>query len=239
MDGRTRQQPRVVGEHRADAHRHRVVEAPQAPGLAPLGRARDPLRVPIAGRDLAVEGEGGLQEDEGPPPADRNEERLVEEQGVALHDSSGHRDPGTSQPREPAAVHGRVRVARRDHDPPQAAGGQARRAGRSAALVGARLEVDVERGSPGPGAGLLEGQDLGVRGAGAAMPCLPDQPAALHDHAADHGVGVGLAPAPLGQVQGPRHPELVVRPRPHPRSPSAKASASKGSRSPSASPTPT
>ena len=213
LDAGLRQQQRVVGEHGPDPHRYGVVAAPHPARLSSLVRAGDPLRVAGACRDPAVEGQGHLQEDEGTALARRHQEGLVEEQGVALHDPRGDRHPRSPEEREPSSGHRRVRVAHRRDHAAQPGGGQPRRARRRAPLVSAGLEVHVERCSARSLPRPLEGQHLRVGASRASVPRFSDHAVVLDDDAAHHRVGVGLAAAALGEVEGAGHPEGVVRRR--------------------------
>ena len=72
--------------------------------------------------------------------------------------------------------------------------------------MAARLEVHVERGSPGRCAGTADGEDLRMIQAGTTVEPDADHAAAAHDHGTDHRVGAGGAAPPCGK--GERLPEL-------------------------------
>lgn len=73
-------------------------------------------------------------------------------------------------------------------------------------MVGARLEGDIERPSPGPFTRLIERDDLGVGRAGALVPSLADDiPLVVHDDRTHHGIGGGLSEGPIRQGQGCLH----------------------------------
>ena len=79
------------------------------------------------------------------------------------------------------------------------------RAGRGPAVMGARLERDVDRAAAGAATGGVERHRLRVLAAGPAVPAGADDLAALRDHRAHHGVRRRGQAAPPRQRQGPPH----------------------------------
>ena len=77
--------------------------------------------------------------------------------------------------------------------------------------MGAGLERDIDGGAARGLAGLLQRHRLGMRPAAGLGPAAADDGVALHDHAADIGVGRGPAAAALAERDRRRHPALLVQ----------------------------
>jgi hypothetical protein len=71
--------------------------------------------------------------------------------------------------------------------------------------MGARLQRHVGVGPGGEGARLVQGVNLGVRGAGLLVPAATNDDAVAHDQAADRGVRGGLTQAAPSQGQRRAH----------------------------------
>jgi hypothetical protein len=196
--------------------------------------------VALRGGDAAVEGDRGLQEDEGTPARSGDEEPLVERARLRFRDADGDGKPGAAQRAQAGAVHLRVRVLDGDHDAPHAGRRDHRGARRRPSVVRAGLESDVQRGPASVRGRAAKRSDLGMLASGAAMERLADHAAALDHDASHHRVWVGLSAPAAGERERPAHPRLVVGDGGQsPMSPREKASASKVRRSSAASPTPT
>ena len=249
---------RVRGRGRSSGSSARTVPMPTsdarraggaaARACAPLRGARDPPRVAARGGDAAVEGQGGLQQHEGPAFARPRP-------GSARSGAGPRRRARRSRPRRRPGAAGRGRGrspagSGRASPPPRAAtpaSRTARRAGRRAAVVGAGLEVHVERSRRAPRApARAQGHDLGVRTARRAR-CQPSPTTrpSFTITQPDHRVRVRLARARARRAPGrarmkrsscARAARRLMRRTPI--RPSAKAAASKGSRSSAVSPTP-
>jgi hypothetical protein len=201
-------QPGVVGQGGAGADHDGVGGRPEPVAVGPGGRAGDPLGGAVGRRDLAVQAGGALDGDAGPAQSP-----VDQEGGVLLGGRLGpvpelDRDAGGPQPGRAAPGHERVGVDQGGDHAADAGGGHGVGAGRGAAVVGAGLEGDVERG-PGRGrAGRLDGQGLGVGRTGGPVPALPHHAGAVRvdQHGAHHRVGAGRAAPALGQLEGPAHP---------------------------------
>ncbi|HVK76575.1 MAG TPA: hypothetical protein VM734_24785 [Kofleriaceae bacterium] len=136
------------------------------------------------------------------------EERPVELEARLLEHAAHDLDAGARDPPRAAAVAG-DRVHGADHHPGHAAGDHRRRARRGAAVVVARLEVDVHRRAGGAPVELGQGVGLGVVRAGAAVPALGQHAVAVDDHAPDQRVGRGPPLGHAGQLEAARHPHRV------------------------------
>ena len=88
-------------------------------------------------------------------------------------------DPRRLEPGEALAADPRVRIAVAGHHPRHSGRDHSVGTGGRAAVVAARLEVQVESGAAGVGAGRLERQALGVRLASPPVPPVPPVPAPL------------------------------------------------------------
>ena len=130
---------------------------------------------------------------------------------LRLQNAGGDRDPGSAQHREPLPRHPRVAVLDGADHAGDAGGDQRLGAGRGAAVMGAGLERDIGGGAARQLPGLGQRQGFGMGPPARLGPAAPDDPAALHDHAADGGVRPTQALAPAAQRQGQGHEPCVVR----------------------------
>ena len=105
-------------------------------------------------------------------------------------------DPGVGEPREAASVDDGVRIARADDDTRDAGFDDRVGARRRAAVMGARLERDVERRAARLLARLLERRGLGVAHELVLVPALADDLAVAHDDRADERDGGAVFPRP-------------------------------------------
>ena len=129
---------------------------------------------------------------------------------IARHD----RDARLAQPGIAAAADPRVRVFERGDDPGHARCEDRIGAGRRLAVVGARLERDVERRSLGRRAGRLERDALGVRPPARLRDALGDDAAIavglVDDNGSDGRVWPGQAEMALAQSKRePREPFIL------------------------------
>src|SRR5258706_1489118 len=76
---------------------------------------------------------------------------------------------------------------------------------RRAALMIARLEIDVQGGALGLRSGVFDGDNFGVRTACFLVPALADDRLALREHAADARVRRRRIKAFFGKRERPRH----------------------------------
>jgi hypothetical protein len=83
------------------------------------------------------------------------------------------------------------------------------RAGWRLAVMAARLEGDIERGTAGRITSRGKGVDLGVGLAIALVPPLANTGPCAHHDGTDQRVGLDTASAPLRQRQRPPHPGYV------------------------------
>ena len=150
--GEPRGQPRIVGEHGADADQHRIVRVAQAHHVGARRVAGDPLRLAGDGGDLAVERDRRLERERRAARAcAQRQERPV--RALALRRAARRRVTAIAARAagrcDAAAVAG-DRILDADHDARDARVAHDRRARRRAAVVVARLEVDVERRAAAP-----------------------------------------------------------------------------------------
>ena len=119
------------------------------------------------------------------------------------------------------------------------------RAGRRAALVRARLQVEVQRGAARALAGLRQRDDFGVLHARVGVEAAAHHLAVAHQHGAHHGVRAGQRAALARQVERFAHVRgvhvggLISGGVHFSNSDAMNFSASNGSRSSAFSPTPT
>ena len=117
--------------------------------------AGDPgRRAALAARHETVAADGELQGDRRSPfgdPEHMTERHLA---GLIVEHAFRHLDAGGAQPRDPVAGGARIGIVHGDHDTRGRGGGDGVGAGRSPALMGARLKRHIEgcvgSGAPGP-----------------------------------------------------------------------------------------
>ena len=143
-------------------------------------------------------------------------------------------DAGLAEFGEALSGDQRVRVGDGRDDARHAGQDQRVHAGRSAALVRAGLQVEIEGGAARLLAGLREGDDFGVVEPGVSVEAAADHFALAHQDGAHQGVGTGQRPAFARQVERFAH----VLSGHFSKSDSMNFSESKGSRSSAFSPTP-
>jgi hypothetical protein len=247
--GQPHGQPRVVATHGSGADEDRVVPQPQPVGETARRVRGDPARLSAERRDHAVDGDRGLQGDARSARRVEVEKRSVQTGRGVGHQSHRHVDAGLAQRAEAPAVDQRVRIAHRGDDPPDAGLDHAVHARRRASLVGARLEVHVQRGAAGPLPRLVERARFRVGLPRSPVPAAAHD-AALADHDAAHaGIRADRPLAESGQREGLLHEASIGSRRvgrvpahaapSSPSRPSTNASRSNSSRSSIASPTPT
>ncbi len=155
----------VVGPQRPCAHHHGVAPRPQPVGVGASGLAGDPLRRPVGGSRLAVEGGRELERHSRSAGT-----AVMEVAGVHRLDGVGKhpdvdREPGGSQPADPCPGDLRVRVDGTDHDAGNTGGDDGLGAWAGPAVMVARFEGHDEGAAGRRGAGSGERGGLGVRAA--------------------------------------------------------------------------
>jgi hypothetical protein len=157
------------------------------------GLAADPLRVARACGDLAVKRHRRLEQHPRAPDARVLAEGLVEQTGTRGELAVGdhHLDALVAQDPETAAGGLLRRIVRADDHAPDPGLHDRVGAGGRLALVAAGLQRHIQRGTREVGeAAGLDRVDLGVGGAEAFVPPLPQNLAVARDHGADDGVGL-------------------------------------------------
>ena len=194
----SRVEARIVRPYRAHPDRDRIGCGPQLVHEPARGLSRDPARP--RQRRPPVEGDRRLVGHERPPLRDPGAPGLVLGPRLeGVHDLD--LDPGPPQRADP--VHFGVRILRADHDPRDARGDQRVGARRRRAVMGARLESDVDRRPPRALTCARERDHLGVRPPLPLVPALPDHLAVRDDHRAHDRVRIGGAAPSLGELEGP------------------------------------
>ena len=172
----------------------------------PRGRARDPPRIPAAGRDPAVEAHRPLGDHPRSTRADEAAERRRETCGRLLQNPALDLESGGPQARDPATVDRREGIARSDHHPTDPRRDHRGRAGGSLAVVAAGLERHHEGAGAGRLPRSLQRHHLGVRAAMALVPSLADDPPFGREYdGADLRIRLHEAFATAGQFEGPLH----------------------------------
>ena len=229
-------QQAIVGQHGADAGENGVVIVAQFLHVGAGALAGDPAAIVVGRGDFAVQRDGGLERHQRPAGAHEVQERLIQLLGFGGEFGGHfHFDARLAQPAKSLARHQRVGVLDGRHHARHAGRNQGVGAGRRAALVGARLQVQVERGAARLLAGLRQRDHLGVLDAGVGVEAAAHHFAIAHQHGAHHGIRAGQRPALARQVERFAHVCGVH----FSNSDSMNFSGSKGSRSSAFSPTPT
>ncbi len=202
----------IIGPEGAGADEDGIDLGAEAVGIEAGGRAGEPGALRGEAEDAGIEGEGALGDDEGEAGEDPLVEGAIERCGFGGEDARDDLDAGGAEELEAAARVGGIGIGGGDDDAGEAGGDDGIDAGRGAAMGGAGLEGDVEGGAMGLGrAGeAAEGFDLGMGGAGGAVPAAGEQMAAGgDDEGADGGIGTGAAQATAGLAEGEAHPGFV------------------------------
>src|ERR1039458_4335955 len=214
----------IVGQHGADAGEDGVAIVTDFLHVGAGALAGDPAAIVVGCGDFAVQGDGGLEGDQGARGAHEVQEGFVEllgfggELGGDLDLDAGRAEPGK-------ALSG---------DPRHAGLDQGVDAGRSAAVVGAGFQVEIEGSAARLVAGLGEGDDFSVVEAGVGVEAAADDLAFAHQDCPDERIGTGQRAALARQVERFAH---VWRGH-FSNNDSMNFSESKGSRSSTFSPTP-
>src|SRR5262245_8968476 len=161
---------------------------------------------------------------------------------LSLHQAGFNSDAGDAQLLHSFAGNLRERVSHGHHDALDSGGNHNIGAGAGAAIVTARLKIQIERGAFGPSAGALQRQDFRMLDAVVSMKAgARDVPVSIHDDRADAGIGGSKSSALSRQIERLAHELFVLRAKFHSaaNSDSTKFVALNGSRSPAFSPTPT
>jgi hypothetical protein len=196
--GRAGSQLRVVREHSADTNQNRIDTTAKFMDDLPRSGVGDPPGVTRPGGDPAIEGHGPLGDDPRATSAQQFEIWRVEPASVGFAETDLHADTGLSQKGcTPAGDLGEG-VRHGGHDTTDASGQDGIGAGRRFAVVTARLQGDIKRGTPGGLTGGVERMNLGVRSTVTLVPALADAGIPLDDDGADHGVGLDCT-APAGR----------------------------------------
>lgn len=207
---------RVVGLRGAASHEDAVGLRTPAMHERPGRLPRDPPAVPGRRRHTPVERLRDLEGNERPPRADVMEERLVQPGAFTVEHAEFDLDAVLTKPANASALDRGKRVDRA-HDESRNAGFQHEiGARRRLAVVGARLQVDVERrvaqdavpvfGQRGP-----DGVGLGVRAAVRLVPALGQTvTVGVHQHSPDERVRAHGAGSAAGELQAALHPSLVT-----------------------------
>ena len=153
-----------------------------------------PLRAPGKG-ELAIEGQGGFQRDEGFLRGDPAGESFIEFFRFRFKEAGIHCDARGTQACEASAARLRIGILRRGNNAGDSCGDDRLGTGARAPGVIARLEGDEEGGSTRAFSSLLKRDDFRVVAPVVLMEALAEDRAILHNDAADGGVGAGEADA--------------------------------------------
>ena len=185
----------IIGPHRAGTDEDRINAGAQLHGVGTRGGRGDPWTFARRTGQAPVEGHAAFGDDPGQPGGHDIMELAIERGAFRGEDAARGFDPGFGEEAQAAPAVLRIRVDRAaDH------AGKARRnecvgAGRGASVGAARFERDVSGGPAGAGRIFQGAQrfDFRVRLAGAAVVAARDDASVFDQHAADGGVGPGLA----------------------------------------------
>ncbi len=200
---------RVIGEEGADADHDGVVIAAQLMADGAGGGAGDPLARAHAGGDLAIEGGGKFQRDQRARLLDHAGETGIQHAGFGGAEPGFNPDACTLQERHASTIDAGIGVGLGDHDTGDAGIDQGLGAGRGFAVMGAGFQRDIGGGAACGGPGDGEGLGFGVRPAAGRGAGPGDDPAFGGEHAADTGIGRGIAQAPPGESEGHAH-KIVI-----------------------------
>ena len=149
--------------------------------------------------------------DIGSAPGEQRQIRRVEPTRRGFAQSDLDRNARGAQKRGPLAGHLRKRIAHGGDDAPHAGPQHGISARRRLAVMAARFERDVERGTLSGSTGFGQRVDLGVRFAVLAMPAGADKFLVAHHDGADERIRLDGTAAALGQCEGLPHPGFVGR----------------------------
>ena len=186
----------VVGEDGADAGEDGVGGVAEELDLVECGGAGEPMGL-VGGAgvrrrgELAVDGEGGFEGDEGPAVLDEVGEGVVEVLGLLLEGADGDFDACIEEAEDALSGDEWIGIAGGDDDAGDAGGDEGVRARASASVVGAGFKGDVGGSALGCLACVLEGDDLGVVALVVAVGAFGDDLAVLREDAADLRIGRG------------------------------------------------
>ncbi len=214
----------VVGEDGADAGEDGVGGVAEALDLGAGRGAGEPVRLVggsglRGGGEVAVDGKGGLEGDEGRVVLDEVGEGVVEVAGGLLEDAESDFDSGGAEFGDALAADLGVGVFGGDDDTGDAGGDEGVGAGAGSSVVGAGLEGDVGGGSGGVEAafaGLLEGGDLGVVAVVVEVSAFGEDFVVADEDAADLRVGRGESHGFASEGEGSLHEGFVVERGGHP-----------------------
>ena len=199
-----RRQLRIVRQRGADAYHNPVHFLTHPVHARPRRRPGDPLRMPGAGGDFAVQTHSELGDHKGHPGQNMLAERLVQPFGCRMGAMLNY-DARRPQRRHAAAGHARVGVGGGVNHPRHAGGDDGIGAGRRPSVVAAGFQGNIKRSPLRRRAGLLQGADFGVplpRRQGIA---LADDGAVPRQNRAHRRVGAGGTERAARQGNRPCH----------------------------------
>ena len=164
--------------------------------------AGDPAAIVVRRGDLPVQRDRRFQRDQRPAGAHEVQERLVELLGFGrelvgdLDFDAGRRAAGEALP-----GHQRIGICHRRHHARHARLDQRVDARRRAALVRARLQIEIQRGAARLLAGLRQRDDFGVLQPGIGVESAAHHFAIAHQHRAHQRIGTRQRPALARQVE--------------------------------------
>lgn len=159
----SRCQLRIIREQRANSNENRVGSIAANMDILPgLGTAH-PARMTGACGDPAVERHGIFRGGARPAGLNARHESANKVKRLVSQRANLDLNPNSPQLRKPATIYQWVRIAGRRNDPPHSGGDNCAGTGRSATVVAARLQGDVEIRAACQFTGGTQGDDLGVR----------------------------------------------------------------------------
>ena len=205
---------RMVGNDGVVAHEDAVELRPQLmyEGLRPWRGDEELLAVTTV--EAVVGRASPFQHDVGPAQRVAGDEPAVELEAFLLQHAHGDLYSGIANLLNAPSAHLGKRVYAAAHHALDALADDEVGAGRSLAVVGTRLERDVDGGLLEQGLILWphrgEGVDLGMALSAMGMIAFADDAAvATNDHCAHHGIGAGTIHAVAGQLKATAHVEFV------------------------------
>ncbi len=184
---------RVVAQHGADTHQHRIVLT--AHGVRRLaGRSRgDPLAFAGMCGDAAIQGAGQLQRHQRTALQDAHEKPSQHFTGGRTLHAFHHIHAGLAQASKAAATDARVRIGCGHHHAAHTGRDQCIGTRRGFAVMTAGFQRDVRSGTPGGLAGHGQRLGFGVRAAAGLGEALAYHRVVADQHAAYRGVRPGGA----------------------------------------------